>query len=172
MNIKSQNYHEADIIDAVNRGRPDAYGILRNPADHRPCLICMGRFLPLACFSLCLRREDGELFEADIGTMDYQLALRVDPDVPASACLVLLDQQENVLLSSERDIFSGQIWLVGETPVVNRPVTLHGVFGYEQGRTIGSLLRDKSPILAAHWKVSAQSLQPALCQEGQNEGHF
>ena len=136
MNEGKKLYQSMDIIDAVNQGRPDAYGVLRNPADHRLCLICMGRFLPLACFSLCLRR------------------------------------QENVLLSSERDIFSGQIWLVGETPVVNRPVTLHGVFGYEQGRTIGSLLRDKSPILTAHWKVSAQSLQPALCQEGQNEGHF
>lgn len=164
-NVNPRNYQAQEIIDAINAGQPDVYAVMRNPDTRQLCLIYMHRYLPLARFEMSLQRDDGEVFEANADTMGWKLGLSTDPDKPTSARLVLLDQQDTVVLASICDCFSGQLWLIGEgRPSCHRPA-MHCVFGWEKSNTVGSLQLDRSPIVAEHWRLSAQYLRPAWHQE-------
>ena len=174
MTSKPKKYYAEEIVDAVNHGQPDAYAVLRHPETHQLCLIYMGRFLPLAHFEMDFQREDGEPFAATADTMQWKLVLYTDPDIPASACLALLDQKNSVVLSSAQDQFGGQLWMIGVAPQYSRATAIHAVFGVQGQHSVGSLLIDRSPILAKHWQLSSQYLRPGWCQERMNElvGYF
>ena len=171
-NVNTRDYRAREIIDAINAGQPDVYAVMRNPNTHQLCLIYMRRYLPLARFEMSLQRDDGEVSAANADTMGWKLGLSTDPDKPASARLVLLDQQDTAILSSVCDCFSGQLWLIAEGRLSCHPATMHGVFDWEKSSTVGSLQIDKSPILAEHWRLSAQCLRPAWHQETMDEAQI
>ena len=154
-NVNTRDYRAREIIDAINAGQPDVYAVMRNPNTHQLCLIYMRRYLPLARFEMSLQRDDGEVFEANADTMGWKL-----------------DQQDTAILSSVCDCFSGQLWLIAEGRLSCHPATMHGVFDWEKSSTVGSLQIDKSPILAEHWRLSAQCLRPAWHQETMDEAQI
>lgn len=157
-----------DLMDAVNMGQPDSYGIFRIPESRKLCLIYLGRYMYLKQFVLDMRCSDGREFRATENDLTWQIAMDRDVDQSCVARMVIVDQTGEPLLTTSRDKFTGQLWAIAESRSIDRAFTLHSVFGCDakDGMMHGSILADSEQDLVAHMTLSALYLQPRSAVSG------
>lgn len=151
------------LVDAVNRGSPDAFGIVRREEDRQLYLVTQRRWLPIVHLRLRLTtdRKDSLLIATE-RDLTWRLALLYDREAQnVRASVFNGDATPDVLMSTDTNALNGYVLaLAAQRPDKDyqTPFAMCAIFANGQG----AVLADSASELVHHWTIMSQLLEGGL----------
>lgn len=154
------------LVNAVNCGSRDAFGITRREGDHQLFLVTQHRWLPIAYMRLRLTVGGNDpVLVATEHDFSWRMALLYDRDAQNVRASVFDEGvTPNTLVSTDTDAINGYVLALAaqrSDKDYQTPFAMCAVFANGQG----AVLADSTPELVRHWTIMAQLLERGAMSE-------
>lgn len=147
------------IIQKIENGAVGTFAIFQDKSSAELCLLAAKRMLPVVELCAKFRRQDGSMLKFDEKNFGGEILLCAEEADPATAHLILVNGEGKIMLSSEQDLFCGELFIFarkasGESG--KKAFGIHGLFDRMSDSPSSSLLWDSSPEMTSHWYLQME----------------